>query len=204
MCTPKFVETHNLVAFLEKPTESEEFEQIIEFLNANPINYALTVNHTIYTSCIKQFWATAKVKTVNREEQIQALVDKKKVIITETSVRSDLHSENAKDEHVTTTFNDLLLSGTTKAKQALEIRSLKRKVKKLKKKARKKSHNLKRLYKIDSSTRGRNDQDMFNTSVLDDEEVVAEKEVSTIDPVTIAGKVVTTVGVEVSTAAITP
>nr|GFC64382.1 hypothetical protein [Tanacetum cinerariifolium] len=63
------------------------------------------------------------------------------------------------DEHVTTTFNDLLLSGTTKAKQALEIRSLKRKVKKLKKKARKKSHNLKRLYKIDSSTRVESSED---------------------------------------------
>nr|GFB65543.1 hypothetical protein [Tanacetum cinerariifolium] len=32
-----------------------------------------------------------KVKTVNGEEQIQALMDKKKVIITETSVRSALH-----------------------------------------------------------------------------------------------------------------
>nr|GEV17211.1 hypothetical protein [Tanacetum cinerariifolium] len=37
----------------------------------------------------------AKVKTINGEEQIQALVDKKKVIITETSVRSDLHLEDA-------------------------------------------------------------------------------------------------------------
>nr|GEV56569.1 reverse transcriptase domain-containing protein [Tanacetum cinerariifolium] len=83
------------VAFLEKPIESEGLEQIINFLNANTIKYALTVNHTIYTSYIKQFWATAKVKTVNGEEQIQALVDKKKVIITETSVRSDIHLEDA-------------------------------------------------------------------------------------------------------------
>ncbi|GJU46431.1 putative ribonuclease H-like domain-containing protein [Tanacetum coccineum] len=40
--------------------------------------------------------ATAKAKTVNGERQIQALVDKKKVIITETSVRSDLKIEDAK------------------------------------------------------------------------------------------------------------
>ncbi|GJX18943.1 hypothetical protein Tco_0221620, partial [Tanacetum coccineum] len=65
------------------------------FLNANQIHYALTVNPTIYTSCIEQSWATAKVKTVNGERQIQALVDKKKVIITETSIRSDLHLEDA-------------------------------------------------------------------------------------------------------------
>ncbi|GJZ38943.1 hypothetical protein Tco_0585506 [Tanacetum coccineum] len=95
MAAPKFAETHNLVAFLDKPTESEGFEQIIDFFNANPIKYALTVNPTIYTTCIEQFWATAKAKTVNGERQIQALVDKQKVIITEKSVRSDLKLKDA-------------------------------------------------------------------------------------------------------------
>ncbi|GJR85409.1 hypothetical protein Tco_0209420 [Tanacetum coccineum] len=89
-----FAETHKLVAFLEKPEESDGFEGIIEFLNASSIRYALTVNSTIYTTCIEQFWSTAKVKTVNKERQIQALVDKKKVIITETSIRSDLKLED--------------------------------------------------------------------------------------------------------------
>ncbi|GKD47282.1 hypothetical protein Tco_1271927, partial [Tanacetum coccineum] len=90
MTTLPFADTHNLVAFLDKPAESEGFEQIVDFLNASSIRYALTVNPTIYTSCIQQFWATAKVKTVNGEVQLQALVDGKKVIITETSVRRDL------------------------------------------------------------------------------------------------------------------
>nr|GEV35488.1 hypothetical protein [Tanacetum cinerariifolium] len=208
----------------------------------------------------EQMLAELLVKTINVEEQIQALMDKKKVIITETSIRSDLHLEDAEDEHVTTTSNDPLFSSedrlkltelmelytqlqsrvlaleTTKANQALEIKSLKRRVKKLEKKASKKTHKLKRLYKIGSSTRvesfedvglgdqedaskhgrmitdldvdegvalvdetqGRNDQDMFDTSILDDEEVVAEKEVSTIDPVPTADEVVTTAGVETS------
>ncbi|GJU81500.1 hypothetical protein Tco_1283865 [Tanacetum coccineum] len=35
------------VVFLEKPTESEGFEEIVDFLNANPIKYALTVNPTV-------------------------------------------------------------------------------------------------------------------------------------------------------------
>ncbi|GJS95233.1 putative ribonuclease H-like domain-containing protein [Tanacetum coccineum] len=52
----------------DKPEESERFEQIIGFLNASSIRYALT---------------------------IQALVDKKRVIITETSIRSDLKLEDA-------------------------------------------------------------------------------------------------------------
>ncbi|GKG32898.1 hypothetical protein Tco_0430408, partial [Tanacetum coccineum] len=48
------------------------------------------------------------------------------------------------------------------------------------------------------------DEDMFDTCVFNDEEVfighdMTEKEVSTADPVTTAGKVVTTANVEVST-----
>ncbi|GKB28573.1 hypothetical protein Tco_0867974 [Tanacetum coccineum] len=66
-----------MVAFLEKPAESDGFHEIIDFLNANQIHYALTVNPTIYISCIQQFWATAKAKTVNGERQIQSLIDKR-------------------------------------------------------------------------------------------------------------------------------
>ncbi|GJZ96167.1 hypothetical protein Tco_0668501, partial [Tanacetum coccineum] len=90
MTTVQFANTHNLVVFLSKPAESEGFEQIVDFLNANPIKYALTINPTIYTSCIEQFWATIKVKTINGEVQLQALVDGKKIIVTEASVRRDL------------------------------------------------------------------------------------------------------------------
>ncbi|GJU46496.1 hypothetical protein Tco_1203762 [Tanacetum coccineum] len=95
MSTLTFSDTNNMVAFLEKTTETDGFHEIIDFLNANQIHYALTVNPTIYTPCIEQFWATTKIKTVNRERQIQALVDKKKVIIIESSIRSDLHLEDA-------------------------------------------------------------------------------------------------------------
>nr|GEW00805.1 uncharacterized mitochondrial protein AtMg00810-like [Tanacetum cinerariifolium] len=65
---------------LEKPSESEGFEQIIDFLNSKPIRYALTVNPPVYVLCVKQFWTTAKVKKVNGQEQIQVLVDKQKYI----------------------------------------------------------------------------------------------------------------------------
>ncbi|GJZ58437.1 uncharacterized mitochondrial protein-like protein [Tanacetum coccineum] len=66
------------------------------FLNASYISYALTVNPTIYTLCVKQFWTTAKVKIVNGEVQIHVLMDGKKVIIIETIVRRDLQLEDAK------------------------------------------------------------------------------------------------------------
>ncbi|GJU77796.1 hypothetical protein Tco_1274866 [Tanacetum coccineum] len=95
MTTLKFADSHNMVAFLTKSAKSEGFEQIVDFLNANPIRYALTINPTIYASCIKQFWATVKMKTVNGEVQLQALVDGKKIIITEATVRRDLQLEDA-------------------------------------------------------------------------------------------------------------
>nr|GEU43136.1 retrovirus-related Pol polyprotein from transposon TNT 1-94 [Tanacetum cinerariifolium] len=67
---------------------------IINFLNANPIKYALMMNPTFYTSCIEQFWATAKAKNINREAQIHAKVDGKKVIISEATIRRDLKFED--------------------------------------------------------------------------------------------------------------
>nr|GEV59348.1 hypothetical protein [Tanacetum cinerariifolium] len=78
MSTLKFAEVRTLVTFLSKPTESEEFEQIVDFLNAKPIRYALIVNHTIYISRIKQFWTTAKARTINGEAHTHAKVDGKK------------------------------------------------------------------------------------------------------------------------------
>ncbi|GKC99306.1 hypothetical protein Tco_1169581 [Tanacetum coccineum] len=95
MTTLQFADTHNLVMFLAKPTKSEGFEQVVDFLNASYINYTLTVNPTIYTSCIEQFWATVKVKTINGEQQLQALVDGKKIIIIKATVRRDLQLEDA-------------------------------------------------------------------------------------------------------------
>ncbi|GJT91769.1 hypothetical protein Tco_1080614 [Tanacetum coccineum] len=81
MVALKFASSHNMVAFLDKPTESDGFEQIVDFLNAHPIKYALTVNPTIYTSCIEQFWATAKnlegeVKFLMYPRFVQVLLDK--------------------------------------------------------------------------------------------------------------------------------
>ncbi|GJS87377.1 hypothetical protein Tco_0770013 [Tanacetum coccineum] len=90
MSTLKFAETYNMVAFLEKPTESEGFEQIIDFLNASSIQYALTVNPTVYVSCIDQFWTTAEVKKVNGEAEIHALIDGKRIVVSEATIRSAL------------------------------------------------------------------------------------------------------------------
>ncbi|GJS88048.1 hypothetical protein Tco_0770684 [Tanacetum coccineum] len=76
---------HNVTDLLTKALD------IVDFPNASPIRYALTVSPSVYVSYIEQFWSTAKIKTVNNETQIRAKVDGKTRVITKSSVRRDLH-----------------------------------------------------------------------------------------------------------------
>ncbi|GKE81658.1 hypothetical protein Tco_1551658, partial [Tanacetum coccineum] len=122
MANLKFADTHNMVAFLSKPAKSDGFEQIVDFLNAQPIRYALTVNPTLYISCIEQFWSTGVVKTINGEVQLHALVDGKKIIISEASVRRDLKLEDVEGIDClpnSTIFEQLALIGYEKISQML-------------------------------------------------------------------------------------
>ncbi|GJT92168.1 hypothetical protein Tco_1081013 [Tanacetum coccineum] len=108
---------------------------------------------------------------------------------------SDSTADVPNEEHVPTHSNDLLLS-------AQEITNLKLRVKKLKKKARLRTHKFKRLYKgrsrieaIDRDaevtlveTQRRNDENddnlMFDTSVFDGDEIVVETEEPVINAAT--------------------
>nr|GEZ71882.1 hypothetical protein [Tanacetum cinerariifolium] len=90
-----FANTHNVVAILEKSDAAEGFAQIIDFLSGSYIHYALTVNPHIYISCIKQFWNTASVKRSGDVTRLQALVDKKKIMISEAVIREILHLNDA-------------------------------------------------------------------------------------------------------------
>nr|GEU78803.1 hypothetical protein [Tanacetum cinerariifolium] len=90
MTTPTFAKTHNLIAYLAKPAESEGFDQIIDFFNGSSVRYALTASPTIRISCIKQFWSMAKVKTVNDKVRVQAQINAKRVNIKESSIRRTL------------------------------------------------------------------------------------------------------------------
>nr|GFA56625.1 xylulose kinase-1 [Tanacetum cinerariifolium] len=83
-----------MVAYLSKSNSSGGFNQIIDFLNRSYIKYALTVNPNIYVSCIKQFWTTIAVKQVNDVTRLQALVDKKKVVVMEATIQEALHLDD--------------------------------------------------------------------------------------------------------------
>nr|GEX42188.1 xylulose kinase-1 [Tanacetum cinerariifolium] len=90
-----FVDTHNMVAILNKSEASNGFNHIIDFLNGSYIKYALTVNPHIYVSCIKQFWNTITVKQSNDVTRLQALVDRKKVVLTKAVIRDVLRLDDA-------------------------------------------------------------------------------------------------------------
>ncbi|GJU73814.1 hypothetical protein Tco_1265219 [Tanacetum coccineum] len=99
MANLEFCDKHNMVAYLKKPTGSEGFQEIVDFLNGSHIRYALTKNPTIYVSLIKKFWQTATVRTVdNREQEITATVDGKEFTVTEESVRRRLQLADAEAE----------------------------------------------------------------------------------------------------------
>ncbi|GJR93862.1 hypothetical protein Tco_0266036 [Tanacetum coccineum] len=71
-------------------------------------HYLVLLGKTIYVSYIEQFWSTAKTKTVNNETQIRAKLDSKTIVITESSMRKDLHF-NDKDGTVTPLFATMLI-----------------------------------------------------------------------------------------------
>ncbi|GJX55842.1 hypothetical protein Tco_0285739, partial [Tanacetum coccineum] len=214
MLNPKFTETYNLVVFLEKPEESDGFEEIIDILNAT-------------------------------------LVDKKKVIITETSIRSDFKLDDVEgiyclptatifaelermrhkkvyvtpshtkkvfkkksmrkqrkdggpiepvtnEAYVSTPSYDppqsekVLDLEKAKTAQAKEIASLKKRVKQLEKRMTLRTPGLKRLRKVGSTSKVESSNDK--------EKEIVEKEVSIADPVTTTDEVVTTANVEATTA----
>ncbi|GJR93090.1 hypothetical protein Tco_0265264 [Tanacetum coccineum] len=274
MAALKFAHTHSMVEFLEKPTESAGFEEIVDFLNAHPIRCALTVNPTIYVSCTEQFWSTTKTKTINKETHIHALVDGKKIVITKSSVRRDLQLVDEEDKAVYKERDDSLVRAATTASileaeqdsdnipktrskatpnEPGDYKTFEKEGKLQEKKGGSRTHKLKRLYKIgskarvasfdkesfgkeDASKQGRkiddidadkgitlvdettknqgrfNDEEMFDTDVLDGEEVfaTAEQEIATVKEVLVkeVEKVVsiaevTTAGIEVTTASVT-
>nr|GEW20053.1 hypothetical protein [Tanacetum cinerariifolium] len=85
MTAPTFAKTHNLIAFLAKPAESEGFEQIIDFLNGS------------------------SVKTVKNEVRVQALIDAKWVNIKESSIRRTLKLDV--EEGTSCLANDEIFTG---------------------------------------------------------------------------------------------
>nr|GEU33613.1 JmjC domain-containing protein [Tanacetum cinerariifolium] len=91
MAALKYKEEHNKVGYILKPTGSDDYHQIIDFLSASHIRYALTTNPIIFDSLVKQFWSTATLRAPELgPPAILAKIDKTPYTITEELVRSRL------------------------------------------------------------------------------------------------------------------
>nr|GEZ61689.1 hypothetical protein [Tanacetum cinerariifolium] len=79
-----------MVAILEKGEHNIDFHPMVDFIEASPLRYALTVKPTVYVSHIRQFWSTARIETTKEGTQILATVDGIHRTITESSLRRNL------------------------------------------------------------------------------------------------------------------
>ncbi|GJU13139.1 hypothetical protein Tco_1135535 [Tanacetum coccineum] len=223
MAALKVASSHNMVAFLDKPTESEGSE-------------IPTDSH--HTPTTTQPSTSKPQKKQSRRKQ------RKDTEVSQPSGPTEPMTDET--ENVEVLSQRVLDLEKTKTSQAAKITELKERVKKLEGKRKSKPLGMKRLFKIgrsaqvvssedeglgdqeDASKQGRKideinqdaevtlvdetqgrygDNLMFDTGVLDNEQDMAgkevdmaEKDVSTADPVTTVGEVVTTTNVVVSTA----
>ncbi|GJX35705.1 hypothetical protein Tco_0247262 [Tanacetum coccineum] len=104
MANLEFCDKHNMITYLQMSEGSEEFDQIINFINASHVQYALIENPTIYVSFIKQFWSTATARTsATGEVELTATIDGQEKTIIEASLRRHLKLED--NSGVTTLSN---------------------------------------------------------------------------------------------------
>nr|GEV15163.1 ribonuclease H-like domain-containing protein [Tanacetum cinerariifolium] len=120
---------HNMVAFIKKLQGSEDFHQIVDFLKASHIRYALTENPTIYVSFINQFWCTGSVKTLdNGEKKLNATVDGQDKTITEASITRHLKlvdADGISTLPTTEIFDQLALMGIKEINEDENIKLVK-------------------------------------------------------------------------------
>ncbi|GJZ60779.1 hypothetical protein Tco_0616595 [Tanacetum coccineum] len=91
MAALKYREEHNKVGYLDKPTGSDDYHQVLDFLRGSHFRYALTNDPIIFDSLVKQFWSTASLRAPELgSPAILATIDRTPYTITEDTVRRQL------------------------------------------------------------------------------------------------------------------
>ncbi|GJS79519.1 putative ribonuclease H-like domain-containing protein [Tanacetum coccineum] len=91
MAALKYRDEHNRIGYLEKPKESTDYHQVIDFLFDSHIRYAIVTDPLIYDSLITQFWSTTSLRSSELgPPAIVATIDGTPYTITESLVRSQL------------------------------------------------------------------------------------------------------------------
>nr|GEY77132.1 ribonuclease H-like domain-containing protein [Tanacetum cinerariifolium] len=201
---PKFADTHNMVTFLSKPTESDGFEQIVDFLNAHPVRRDLRLADEKGIDCLLNYTIFEQIALMGLEvEQDSGNITKtqSKATPNEPSSQGTNSGGGPKCQEIlgdaiaqtslkldelmalcTALQNKVLNLEKTTTTQRNEIANLKRMVKKLEKRNRKRINAIDADEDItlvsvqDEVVTNDVDKEMFDVDVLGGEEVfVADK-----------------------------
>nr|GEW58503.1 uncharacterized mitochondrial protein AtMg00810-like [Tanacetum cinerariifolium] len=94
-CDEDMLELIELKIFLLPKVEKVRIGVSVVDLQVSAVRLMLLLEPNIYVSCIKQFWTVVAVKKVNDVIRLQAVVDKKKVVVTEATIREVLRLDDA-------------------------------------------------------------------------------------------------------------
>ncbi|GKC31164.1 hypothetical protein Tco_1038458 [Tanacetum coccineum] len=95
MAALKYRDEHNKVGYIKKPKGSDDYHQVLDFLRASHLRYALTHEPIIFDSLVKQFWSTASLRVPELgSPAILATIDRTPYTITKESVRSHLQLDD--------------------------------------------------------------------------------------------------------------
>ncbi|GKC98793.1 putative ribonuclease H-like domain-containing protein [Tanacetum coccineum] len=145
----KFVDSHNMVAYLEKSTENADFDEIVDFLNANPIRYALIgTGSGSGPRCQDTILGDRPAQT--RLESLSKQPNRPPLSRVNTLGSGDDSMKLQELIKLCTKLSERVLAlEIIKTAQDLEITNLKERVKKLEKKKKSKTPQLKRrLFKV--------------------------------------------------------
>ncbi|GJS64112.1 hypothetical protein Tco_0678676 [Tanacetum coccineum] len=97
MAALQYKDDHNKLAFLGRERGSEDFTDILSYLDHSPLRYALThAPPVVFDSLVKQFWATATVRpNAAGSHDLVATIDGREVVVTESLIRTQLHFDDA-------------------------------------------------------------------------------------------------------------
>ncbi|GJR80719.1 hypothetical protein Tco_0151504 [Tanacetum coccineum] len=97
MAALQYKDDHNRIAYLGREKGSEDFGDILSYVDHSPLRYALTHDPpVVFDSLVKQFWATAVVRpNAAGSHDLVATIDGRAVVVTESLIRTQLRFEDA-------------------------------------------------------------------------------------------------------------
>nr|GEU83395.1 hypothetical protein [Tanacetum cinerariifolium] len=200
-CLPTATIFEHLTLMGVKTTAWNEFSNTIaSAIMYLSTNQKFTFSRYIFDHMVKNLEGGVKFLMFPRfvqvflDSQFKEMLKHKKIYVTPYYTKKIFANmkrlgKDFSDEHVTTTSNDPLRSDEASFCDQEDASKQERIINNL---------DADEGVTLVDETQWRNDQGMFDTSILDDEEVVTKKVVSTANPITTTGEVVTTIGVETS------